>query len=142
MSNAQEMSKKGKKGAKRARTDMEETEPVQTTEIEAEGEAPKHINRFLQTAKNEKTSVYWVLETGLNEEEFAISVKDLQKNYMCRLCRQEFHRVLRFPLNGSPTDQYSSVGMFACPLDFDPETFRDYFSHDCDFYQPVFKKKD
>ena len=87
----------------------------------AEGLQPKvHENRFLKRQKKVETKKYWILETPLNEEEFTISVADLQKNYMCRLTRMEFHRIQRMPVNEPMTDDHSTVGMFCCPAEFDP----------------------
>ena len=78
----------------------------------AEGLQPKvHENRFLKRQKKAETKKYWILETPLNEEEFTISVADLQKNYMCRLVRLEFHRIQRMPVNEPMTDDHSTVGM-------------------------------
>lgn len=108
----------------------------------AEGLQPKvHENRFLKRQKKVDTKKYWILETPLNEEEFTISVADLQKNYMCRLVRLEFHRIQRMPVNEPMTDDHSTVGMFCCPAEFDPEIFKDYFQGDVDYYLVEFKNK-
>lgn len=108
----------------------------------AEGLQPKvHENRFLKRTKKVETKKYWILETPLNEEEFTISVADLQKNYMCRLVRMEFHRIQRMPVNEPMTDDHSTVGMFCCPNEFDPEIFKDYFQGDVDYRLVEFKNK-
>ena len=108
----------------------------------AEGLQPKfHENRFLKREKKAETKKYWILETPLNEEEFTISVADLQKNYMCRLVRMEFHRIQRMPVNEPMTDDHSTVGMFCCPNEFDPEIFKDYFQGDVDYRLVEFKNK-
>ena len=108
----------------------------------AEGLQPKfHENRFLKREKKSETKKYWILETPLNEEEFTISVADLQKNYMCRLVRLEFHRIQRMPVNEPMTDDHSTVGMFCCPAEFDPEIFKDYFQGDVDYHLVEFKNK-
>lgn len=108
----------------------------------AEGVQPKfHENRFLKREKKVETKKYWILETPLNEEEFTISVADLQKNYMCRLVRLEFHRIQRMPVNEPMTDDHSTVGMFCCPTEFDPEIFKDYFQGDVDYHLVEFKNK-
>ena len=108
----------------------------------AEGLQPKiHENRFLKRQKKVETKKYWILETPLNEEEFTISVADLQKNYMCRLVRMEFHRIQRMPVNEPMTDDHSTVGMFCCPAEFDPEIFKDYFQGDVDYHLVEFKNK-
>lgn len=108
----------------------------------AEGLQPKaHENRFLKRQKKVETKKYWILETPLNEEEFTVSVADLQKNYMCRLTRMEFHRIQRMPINEPMTDDHSTVGMFCCPAEFDPEIFKDYFQGDVDYRLVEFKNK-
>ena len=122
-----------KQNNKRVHTDIEKL---------AEGLQPKfHENRFLKREKKVETKKYWILETPLNEEEFTISVADLQKNYMCRLVRLEFHRIQRMPANEPITDDHSTVGMFCCPTEFDPEIFKDYFQGDVDYHLVEFKNK-
>lgn len=107
-----------------------------------EGLQPKfHENRFLKRQKTENNKKYIVLETPLNEEEFAVSVADLQKNYACRLTRVEYHKIQRMPLNEPMTVDQSTVGMFCCPKDFNPEIFKDYFQGDVDYHEVEFKNK-
>lgn len=107
-----------------------------------EGTQPKfHENRFLKRSKSENNKKYIVLETPLNEEEFAVSVADLQKNYACRLTRIEYHKIQRMPLNETMTVDQSTVGMFCCPKDFNPEIFKDYFQGDVDYHEVEFKNK-
>ena len=101
-----------------------------------------HENRFLKRQKRVENKRYWLIETPLNEEEFTISVADLQRNYMCRLVRMEFHRIQRMPANEPVTDDHSTVGLFCCPMEFDPELFRDYFNGDLDYRLIEFKNKD
>ena len=101
-----------------------------------------HENRFLKHQKKVDNKRYWLLETPLNEEEFTISVADLQRNYMCRLARMEFHRIQRMPINEPVSDYHSTVGLFCCPMEFDPELFKDYFNGDVDYRLIEFKNKD
>ena len=127
------MSQKTTKQTKRVHAELEKL---------MEGVQPKyHENRFLKRQKKVENKKYWLLETPLNEEEFTISVADLQRNYMCRLVRMEFHRIQRMPVNEPVTDDHSTVGLFCCPVEFDPELFKDYFNGDVDYRLVEFKNK-
>lgn len=127
------MSQKTTKSNKRVHVEIEKL---------ASGVQPEfHENRFLKRQKKAETKRYWMLETPLNEDEFTVSVADLQKNYACRLSRLEFHKIQRMPANDEMTVDISTCGLFCCPLDFDPEIFKDYFQKDVDYRLVEFKNK-
>ena len=133
---------KERKKAKMSKKTANTKRPHFDVEKLAEGVQPKfHENRFLKRQKTENNKKYIVLETPLNEEEFAVSVADLQKNYACRLTRVEYHKIQRMPLNEPMTVDQSTVGMFCCPKDFNPEIFKDYFQGDVDYHDVEFKNK-
>lgn len=103
---------------------------------------PRRTNKFLQFHKRDGGMKYYTLETGLNEEEFVNSVKDMQKFHLgVRLTRIEVHVIRKFPMNQDMEEVHSTVGGFACPNTFMPETFADFFGPECEYYPIEFKNK-